>query len=85
MYSIIGTVAACLSTLITGLVAWGFKNQVAVLEQKIETVRQEFHAELEKAGNAFYARVNGNYVRTGALNDLKERVDRIENRVDDLE
>ena len=61
-----------------GLIVWGLKTEVAKL-------RTEMRAELAEAENRFFQRVNGTYVRKELHGELVARIDRIENRIEDLE
>lgn len=81
---IISTVLSLFVGVVVGLIAFGLRKQVEVIDQKIETVREEFRAQLAEAGNEFFKRVNGNYVRKDLYNQLSDRVDRVEDRVDTL-
>ena len=77
----ISIIAAGFSFLASGvmsLIAWGLRSEVGML-------RTELRAGLAEAENKFFARVNGNYIRKELHNDMVARIDRIENRVEDLE
>jgi hypothetical protein len=75
-------IVSSLGSLFVGLIVFGLRKQVEVIDQKIETVRQEFHGKLAEAGNEFYTKVNGNYLRKDLFNQLDARVNRIESKVD---
>ena len=76
--AIIAAGVSILSSIIVGLIAWGVRNEMS-------TLRAEFRAAIAEAGNTFYELVNGKYVRKELHNEMTARIDRIENRVEDLE
>jgi hypothetical protein len=58
-----------------GLIGWGLRKQVEVLDRKVETVRREFHARLAEAVNEFYRQVKGNCLRREMFAEFTARVD----------
>ena len=63
---------------VVSLIAWGLRAEV-------KTLRTELRAGLAEAENRFFQRVNGSYVRKELHNEMAARIDRIENKVDELE
>lgn len=80
------------ASVIAGLIAWGARGERRALfaefntvRAEIKTLRAELTAGLAEAENRFFQRVNGSYIRKELHNDMVARIDRIENRVEDLE
>ena len=91
----IAAVVSLIGSVIVGLVAWAAKAEVAVLRAemalasaKMETVRVEVRASIAEAVNAFYVRVNGNYVKREVCKTVhaatEDRLVKIEQSVEGL-
>lgn len=76
--SLIAAAASFVASGVVSLVAWGLRSEVA-------TLRTELRAGLAEAENRFFQRVNGSYIRKELHNEMVARIDRIENKVDELE
>ena len=69
----------------TGLAKADNSGQIGTVRAELNTLRAEQKAELAAAELRFFDRVNSKYTRTELHNDLIARVDRVENRVENLE
>lgn len=76
--SLIAAAASFVASGVVSLIAWGLRSEVA-------TLRTELRAGLAEAENRFFQRVNGSYIRKELHNEMVARIDRIENKVDELE
>ena len=88
---IIAAGISALASLVVGLVAWGWRGEIATLRAEMGTVRAEMgtlraemRAAIAESVNAFYLQINGSYTKSGLHNALAARVDGIENRVNDM-
>jgi ribosomal protein L29 len=68
-----------------GLVKADNSGKIDTVRAELATLRAEQLAGLAAAENRFFERVNGNYIRKELHNEMVARVDRIENKVDELE
>lgn len=75
---IIAAVISVLASIIVGVIAWGVKAE-------LKSVRSDFTANMAQAELRIIKGINGTYTRTPVFQDLVARVDRIEDRVGDLE
>jgi len=89
--TILTTGVSCLVGIISALVAWGVRSEAAVLKANLETIkanmetlRETMRASIAEAGQSFFEKVNGRYIRTELYATLERRVDTIEKRVDRL-
>ena len=76
--SLVAAAASFVASGVVSLIAWGLRSEVA-------TLRTELRAGLAEAENRFFQRVNGSYIRKELHNEMVARIDRIENKVDELE
>jgi uncharacterized coiled-coil DUF342 family protein len=93
--SIVSALISLLGSIVVGLVAWGWRGEIATLRAEIgtihaqmETLRAEVRASIAEASAEFYRQVNGAYTKRDvcrAISDgLAERVDKLEERVNGL-
>lgn len=74
--SLLAAGISLLGSIVVGLIAHGWRSEIA-------TLRAELRASIAESGLAFYAQVNGNYIKKDLFNTLVGRVDGIEQRVND--
>ena len=86
--SILAAAISLLGSIIVGLVAWGWRGEIATLRAEMKTLQAEMRASIAESVNAFYMRVNGSYVKRDVCKTIHAaesvRVDNIENRVNEL-
>ena len=68
-----------------GLLKADNSGKIETVRAELATLRAEQVAGLAAAENRFFERVNGNYIRKELHNEMVARVDRVENRVENLE
>ena len=93
--SIAAALVSLLGSIVVGLVAWGWRNEIGMVRAEIgtvraqmETIRAEVRASIAEASAEFYRQVNGAYTKRDlckTISDgLTERLDRLEERVNGL-
>ena len=94
--AIVTALLSLIGSTIIGLVAWGWKAEIATLRTQMDafgvavrsdmaTLRAEVRASIAESVHELYRQINGSYVKTPLYNSLVGRVDGLENRVNDLE
>ena len=97
--AIVTALLSLIGSMIIGLVAWGWKAEIATLRTQMDafgvavrsdmaTLRAEVRASIAESVHELYRQINGSYVKTPACaalyNSIVGRVDGLENRVNDL-